>query len=93
MLGRVLRAGHPVLTVEDHALANGFGTAVAEHAVAHGLPTANLRRLGMPDRLVGHATRGQQLAEVGLDAKGIRQSIRDAVRDAEMADTSASAAR
>jgi 1-deoxy-D-xylulose-5-phosphate synthase len=85
MLRRVLRCGHPVLTVEDHAVINGFGTAVAEYAVAHGLPTARLRQLGMPDRLIAHATRQQQLAEVGLDARGIARSVRDAVRSAPAA--------
>jgi 1-deoxy-D-xylulose-5-phosphate synthase len=73
-------------------LANGFGTAVAEHAVAQDLPTAHLRRLGMPDRLIGHATRAQQLEEVGLDARGIAQSIRDAVREIELAENRASVA-
>jgi 1-deoxy-D-xylulose-5-phosphate synthase len=80
MIRRVLRPGNPVLTLEDHALANGFGSAFIEYAVAHALPTANIRRLGMPDRLVAHATRGQQLAEVGLDAAGIARSIREAVQ-------------
>lgn len=37
-------------------------------------------RLGMPDRLVAHATRAQQLAEVGLDPAGIARSTRDALR-------------
>ena len=55
MLARVLRTGHPVLTIEDHSLQNGFGTAVIEHAVAHHLPTRWLTRLGIPDRLVAHA--------------------------------------
>jgi 1-deoxy-D-xylulose-5-phosphate synthase len=82
MLRRVLRPGHPVLTLEDHSLINGFGSAVVEHAIAQGLPTANVGRLGIPDRLVAHATRPQQLAEVGLDAPGIAQSVRDAVRAA-----------
>jgi 1-deoxy-D-xylulose-5-phosphate synthase len=82
MLARVLKPGHAVLTLEDHALQNGFGTAVVEYAVAHGLPTADLTRLGMPDRLIGHATRPQQLAEVGLDVAGIVASVRDAVRQA-----------
>jgi len=80
MLERVLRPGHAVLTLEDHALQNGFGTAVLEHASAHELPVADLVRLGMPDRLIGHATRSQQLAEVGLDLPGIVASVRDAVR-------------
>ncbi|HEV8291334.1 MAG TPA: transketolase C-terminal domain-containing protein, partial [Tepidisphaeraceae bacterium] len=80
MLNRVLRAGNAVLTIEDHSLQNGFGSAVLEYAVAHNLPTANITRLGMPDRLIAHATRTQQLAEVGLDAAGIGRSVRDAVR-------------
>jgi 1-deoxy-D-xylulose-5-phosphate synthase len=81
MLSRVLRPEHPVLTLEDHAIINGFGTAVMEYAIGHGLPTGSLRRLGMPDRLIAHATRPQQLAEVGLDAAGIAQSVRDAVHE------------
>ncbi len=80
MLSRVLRPGHPVLTLEDHSLQNGFGSAVIEHAVAHGLPTQNITTLGMPDRMIPHATRQQQLAEVGLDCAGIVASIRAALQ-------------
>lgn len=80
MLARELRPGRPVLTLEDHALANGFGTAVLETAVQLGLPTADVTRLGHPDRLIGHATRAQQLAEAGLDAAGIAAAVRQAVR-------------
>jgi 1-deoxy-D-xylulose-5-phosphate synthase len=80
MLQRVLRPGHLVLTIEDHSVLNGFGTAVAEHAVASGLPTAHLRRLGIPDRLVAHATRKEQLAEVGLDPAGLVRTVREHLR-------------
>jgi 1-deoxy-D-xylulose-5-phosphate synthase len=90
MLSRVLRTDRPLLTVEDHALQNGFGTAVVEYAVAAGLPTAAITRLGMPDRLIAHATRIQQLQEVGLDADGIARSVRDAVRVAHPAKAAAS---
>ncbi|HYO10837.1 MAG TPA: 1-deoxy-D-xylulose-5-phosphate synthase [Tepidisphaeraceae bacterium] len=82
MLQRVLSRRHPVLTVEDHALQNGFGSAVLEYAVAHHLPTEHLTRLGMPDRLIAHATRKEQLAEVGLDPTGLAQSVRHALRSA-----------
>jgi 1-deoxy-D-xylulose-5-phosphate synthase len=85
MLIRVLKPGHPVLTVEDHALQNGFGSAVVEYAAAHRLPTAQLARLGMPDRLIAHATRKEQLMEVGLDPAGLARSVRDAVRSAATA--------
>jgi 1-deoxy-D-xylulose-5-phosphate synthase len=83
MLSRVLRPAHAVLTLEDHSLQNGFGSAVAEHAVGHSLPTAHLAALGMPDRLIAHATRKQQLAEIGLDVTGIAQSVRDAIHAAQ----------
>jgi hypothetical protein len=33
----------------------------------------------MPDRLIAHATRQQQLEEVGLDLAGIVRSSREAV--------------
>ncbi|HEX8912914.1 MAG TPA: 1-deoxy-D-xylulose-5-phosphate synthase [Humisphaera sp.] len=83
MLARVLRPGHPVLTVEDHSLQNGFGSAVLEYANGHGLPTDQLTRLGMPDRMIVHATRKEQLTEVGLDPAGLAASVRDAVRRAK----------
>jgi 1-deoxy-D-xylulose-5-phosphate synthase len=79
MLARVLKPGHAVLTLEDHALQNGFGSAVLEYAVAHNLPAAHVARLGHPDRLIPHATRKEQLAEVGLDSIGIARSTRAAI--------------
>ena len=79
MLARVLKPGHAVLSLEDHSLQNGFGSAVLEYAAAHHLPTNGITRLGHPDRLIPHATRKEQLAEVGLDAIGIARSVRAAV--------------
>ena len=86
MLSRVLKPGHPVLTIEDHSIQYGFGSAVIEHAVTEGLPTQWISRLGMPDRLVAHATRREQLTEVGLDPAGIAGSTRDAIRKAKVAE-------
>ncbi|MEA2735438.1 MAG: 1-deoxy-D-xylulose-5-phosphate synthase [Humisphaera sp.] len=91
MLNRVLKPAHPVLTVEDHSLQNGFGSAVLEYAVAHNLPTEFLTRLGMPDRLIAHATRKEQLTEVGLDPLGLATSVRDAIRAAAGASVSSEA--
>jgi 1-deoxy-D-xylulose-5-phosphate synthase len=79
MLSRVLQPGRVVLTVEDHHAINGFAAAVIEHAVADNLPTGNLTVLGMPDRLIPHMTRAQQLEEVGLHPQGIADSVRDAI--------------
>ncbi len=50
--------------------------------MAHRLPLEHLTRLGIPDRLIAHATRPEQLAEVGLDPAGIAASVRDAIKEA-----------
>jgi hypothetical protein len=38
----------------------------------------------MPDRLVPHATRKEQLAEVGLDPAGIAGSVSDSITRARL---------
>ena len=65
-----------VVTVEEAALAGGFGSAVLEAACAAGLDTRSVRRLGTPDQFIEHGDRGELLADLGLDAKGIAESCR-----------------
>jgi 1-deoxy-D-xylulose-5-phosphate synthase len=65
-----------VLTVEEAALAGGFGSAVLEAAADAGLDASHVRRLGIPDRYIEHAERGEQLADLGLDVDGIMTACR-----------------
>lgn len=67
---------HTVLTLEDHALSGGFGSVVSEAVHDRGL-ACMVRRLGVRDELVPHATRAQQLAEHGLDVAGILAVLRE----------------
>jgi 1-deoxy-D-xylulose-5-phosphate synthase len=72
MVATAIHAGHPVLTVEDHSIAGGFGSAVLETAQDMGLSTEHIVRLGMPaDRFIRQGTRAGQMAECGYDAAGI----------------------
>ena len=66
-----------VVTVEDHGLAGGFGSAVLEMAQRHGLDTRGVRCLGIPDLFIGHKSRKEQLIEVGIDSAGIAKTIRE----------------
>ncbi|MEE9293880.1 MAG: 1-deoxy-D-xylulose-5-phosphate synthase [Phycisphaerae bacterium] len=76
MVERALRASAPVVTVEDHSVAGGFGSAVLETAQAMGLSAARVVRLGIPaDRFIAHGSRAGQLAECGIDATGIASTI------------------
>ena len=81
MVRQAIESSHPVVTVEDHSVAGGFGSAVLETANALGLPTDRILRLGMPaDRFIAQGTRVGQLAECGIDAAGIAATVQDLVR-------------
>jgi 1-deoxy-D-xylulose-5-phosphate synthase len=86
MLRTAIDSEHPIITVEDHSLAGGFGSAVLEAAQELRLPTDRIVRLGMPvDRFIRHGTRAGQLAECGIDAAGIAAAVqRELIRSADI---------
>ena len=65
---------HRFVTIEENAIAGGAGSAVAEylHSIECAIP---ITHLGLPDYFIDHGTRGQLLAEAGLDQEGITASI------------------
>ena len=66
-----------IVTIEEGTAVNGFGATVAARV---DLP---VDIMGVPDVVIQHATRDQQLAEVSLDAESIAQRVRAAAqRDA-----------
>jgi 1-deoxy-D-xylulose-5-phosphate synthase len=68
-----------VVTVEEGTLEGGFGSALLEAANAARLDARNVLRLGLPDRFVEHAERGELLAELGLDVNGLCAAVRQAL--------------
>jgi 1-deoxy-D-xylulose-5-phosphate synthase len=73
---RELAAGHEAfVTVEEHVVSGGAGSAVAEALAGLGLAVPMLH-LGLPDRFVDHGEQAQLLRLEGLDAAGIERSIR-----------------
>jgi 1-deoxy-D-xylulose-5-phosphate synthase len=65
-----------VVTAEEGTLEGGFGSAVLEAANAAGLDTRNVIRRGIPDRFVEHGDRAELLADLGLDAAGLAETVR-----------------
>jgi 1-deoxy-D-xylulose-5-phosphate synthase len=72
-------ARQPVMfTLEDHAVAGGFGAAVAELASTRcrGQIDANrLEIIGLPDRFVDHGERTEQLADAGLGVDALTDRV------------------
>ncbi|ASA56593.1 1-deoxy-D-xylulose-5-phosphate synthase [Vibrio gazogenes] len=74
---RDLAQQHDVLvTLEENAIAGGAGAGVIEFLMKEKLlkPTLNL---GLPDQFIHQGTQSELHAELGLDAAGIEQAIRD----------------
>jgi 1-deoxy-D-xylulose-5-phosphate synthase len=80
-LVRELAADHELLvTVEEHQIMGGAGSAVCEALQALGVERRVLL-LGLPDRFIDHGDPGKLLSSVGLDAAGIQKSIRNAMSE------------
>jgi 1-deoxy-D-xylulose-5-phosphate synthase len=77
---RAVRESTAVLTVEEGALAGGFGSAVLEAICDAGLPTRHVTRLGVPDRFIPHGDRAELLADLQLDTLGVAAACRRAAK-------------
>jgi 1-deoxy-D-xylulose-5-phosphate synthase len=75
MLHEVFSRYRKVVTVEDGTVIGGFGSAVLEFMAANGYQ-AEVRILGIPDRLVEHGTLKELHRECGYDAAGIADTVR-----------------
>jgi transketolase len=64
-----------VTTVENHSIVGGLGSAVAEALAEAGGPT-QLQRLGVPDRWAPAGSLDFIRRELGLDARGIAETVR-----------------
>ncbi len=68
------RRGSLIVTLEDHSIAGGFGSAVLELLNAEGIATP-LLRIGWPDSFVEHGKDAQLREKHGLTPEAIAQTI------------------
>ncbi len=76
MLHEVFAKFNKIITVEDGTVVGGFGSAILEFMNEHGYK-ANVKIMGIPDRLVEHGTPKQLYEEIGLDANAIAAVLRE----------------
>jgi 1-deoxy-D-xylulose-5-phosphate synthase len=76
MLHEVFAKFNRIITVEDGTVVGGFGSAVLEFMNIHGYK-ADVKILGIPDRLVEHGSPKQLYDEIGIDANGIAGALRE----------------
>jgi 1-deoxy-D-xylulose-5-phosphate synthase len=76
MLHEVFAKFKKIITIEDGTVVGGFGSAILEFMAAHSY-SAEVKILGIPDRLVEHGTPRQLYEEVGMDAGNIAAAVRE----------------
>ena len=67
-----------VISIEDHAIQGGMGSAVLEFMADHGY-SAHVKRLGIPDRWIEHGTQPELYAECGFDDKALIAAVKEMV--------------
>jgi 1-deoxy-D-xylulose-5-phosphate synthase len=71
-----------LVTVEENAIAGGFGSAVLEALQDNGI-VVPVRRLGLPDQFIEHGPRAALLEMIGLTAAGIAAAAAEMSRRPE----------
>jgi 1-deoxy-D-xylulose-5-phosphate synthase len=74
MLHEIFSTYKKVLTVEDGCVQGGFGSAVLEFMADHHYH-ADVKRLGIPDRIVEHGEQFELHHECGIDPDGIEKAV------------------
>ena len=69
-----------MITVEDHVIAGGFGSAVIELLADEGFSGVEVKRLGVPDRFIPHGTQDELRKMCGFDKDAIAQAVLQMVR-------------
>ena len=70
-------AGHTerLMTFEENTIIGGFGSGVMEVLSEEGIMRP-IRRVGLPDRFLGHSPQSLLRQETGLDKDGIKRTVR-----------------
>ncbi|MCB0776284.1 MAG: 1-deoxy-D-xylulose-5-phosphate synthase, partial [Chitinophagaceae bacterium] len=81
LLHEVFSQFDKIVTVEDGTVVGGFGSAILEFMNANNYQ-AEVKILGIPDRLVEHGTPNQLYHECGYDAEAIKDCVRKLLQPA-----------
>ncbi len=84
MVLRMARKTGRVVTVEEHALQGGFGSAVLECLDAGAMNSVKTLRIGLPDMYIEHGPQKTLRQKYGLDSEGIYTSIKEFVEKSRL---------
>ena len=80
MIVRLAKGTQRLVTIEDHVLAGGFGSAVLELLERQGLHTIDVRLIGCPDKPIEHGAPSILKELHGLSSSHIKEVVHELVR-------------
>ena len=86
LLHEVFAKFSKIITIEDGTVVGGFGTAVLEFMNQHGYH-AEVKIMGIPDRLVEHGTPRELYNEIGLNAQAVAEVLREWMKEMKIVTT------
>jgi len=82
LLHEVFSKFDKVVTVEDGCLQGGLGSAILEFMVDHGYQS-QVKRLGIPDKVIEHGSQDQLYTECGYDTPAIEKTVKELIVENE----------
>tara|TARA_B100000614_G_C14107333_1_gene309868 strand:- start:18 stop:485 length:468 start_codon:yes stop_codon:yes gene_type:complete len=79
LLHEVFGKFNKIITIEDGSIIGGVGSAVIEFMVDHGY-SAQIKRLGIPDRYIDHGTQSELHAECNIDKSAILNMVKRLIK-------------
>jgi len=77
---RLAKGTRRVVTIEDHVVAGGFGSAVLELLASQHIHDVDVRVIGCPDQPIEHGAPSILRELVGISSANIKDVVRDMVR-------------
>lgn len=74
LLHKIFSRFNKIITVEDGCLPGGFGSAILEF-MSDTHYSANVVRLGIPDKFIEHGEPSQLHTECGYDSESIKNAV------------------
>jgi 1-deoxy-D-xylulose-5-phosphate synthase len=77
----IVTSSEHIITVEENAVAGGFGSSVLELLSREGISKKNVRVLGIPDRFIEQGAQPILRKDLGLDEEGIYKVARSMISE------------
>jgi 1-deoxy-D-xylulose-5-phosphate synthase len=86
MITRLAQGTRRLVTIEDHVVAGGFGSAVLELLESRGIHNIDVRLIGCPDKPVEHGAPSILKELYGITSSHLKDVVRDMVRSTSKGD-------